>query len=56
METCALRILSAFRSQLHACFSKRADALFDLTDAILTAGPQLSLVHLSLEPVPAWLG
>jgi len=51
MESYALRVLSAFRSQLHACFSKRADALFELTDSILTAGPQPSPVHLSLEPV-----
>lgn len=51
METRTLRMLSAFRAELHACFSKRADALFELTDAILTGGPQPSPVHLSLEPV-----
>lgn len=43
--------LSAFRSALYACFSRRADALFELTDAIITGGPLPSPVHLSLEGV-----
>lgn len=30
--------LWAFRKRLHASFGRRADALFELTDAILTAG------------------
>jgi hypothetical protein len=30
--------LGAFREELYACHTKRADALFELTDAILTAG------------------
>ena len=30
--------LRAFRARLHAFFSKRADALLELTDEILTAG------------------
>lgn len=47
----AFNTLRAFRSDLHSCFSKREDALFELADAILTAGPLPSPVHLSLEPV-----
>ena len=42
--------LHAFRSALYTCFSKRADALFELTDALITGGPQPSPVHLSLQP------
>jgi len=43
--------LDGFRSQLHACFTRRADALFELGDALLCAQmPLLSLPHLSLEP------
>jgi hypothetical protein len=30
--------LRAFRTRLHAFFNKRADALFELTDAILDRG------------------
>ena len=41
--------LMSFRHSLYSCLGKRADALFELTDAILTAGPQPSPVHLSLE-------
>jgi hypothetical protein len=37
-----------FRQALYACFSRRQDALFELTDAILTAGPVPSLAHCSL--------
>jgi hypothetical protein len=47
----SLDCLSAFRSALYACFSRRADALFELTDAIITGGPLPSPVHLSLEGV-----
>jgi DDE superfamily endonuclease len=44
--------LGAFRDQLHACFPRRADALFELGDGLLCApGPVASLPHLSLEPV-----
>ncbi len=43
--------LRAFRARLHAFFNKRADALFELTDAILTAGSIPSPPHLSLAPV-----
>ncbi len=45
-----LSTLSAFRASLYSCFGKRSDALFELTDAMLTAGPQPSPIHLSLEP------
>ncbi len=40
--------LATFRGRFYACLERRADALFDLTDAILTAGPQPALAHLSL--------
>jgi hypothetical protein len=41
-----------FRAELHACFTRRADALFELGDALLcTPTPVASLPHLSLEPV-----
>lgn len=43
--------LRAFRARLHAFFNKRADALFELTDATLTAGYVPSPPHLSLAPV-----
>jgi hypothetical protein len=42
--------LGAFRDQLHACFPRRADALFELGDALLCAQAISSLPHLSLEP------
>lgn len=42
--------LVAFRAGLYACFNRRADALFELVDAVLTAeGPVDSLVELSQE-------
>ncbi len=47
----SLDALATFRASLYACFSKRADALFELTDAIITGGPLPSPVQLSLEPV-----
>jgi len=43
--------LDMFRSELHACFTRRADALFELGDALLGAQAVPSLPHLSLEPV-----
>jgi hypothetical protein len=43
--------LRAFRAQLHACCTRRADALVELTDALLCAEAFSSLPHLSLEPV-----
>jgi hypothetical protein len=47
----ALAGLHAFRAGLHACCTRRADALVDLADALLSAqGPVTSLPQLSLEP------
>ena len=47
----ALSGLSRFRADLHACFTRRGDALFELADAMLCAqGPVRSPVELSLEP------
>jgi hypothetical protein len=51
MPTSPLALLGAFRDQLHACFPRRADALFGLGDALLCAEAVPSLPHLSLEPV-----
>ena len=45
LTTTALR---DFRDDFYACLDRRADALFELVDASLTAGPRPSLVHLSL--------
>src|SRR4029450_12419070 len=39
------------RTELHACYTRRADALFELGDALLCAPAVPSLPHLSLEPV-----
>jgi hypothetical protein len=48
----ALETLRTFRNSLYECFDRRADALFELTDAILTtAGILPSPVHLSLQSV-----
>lgn len=41
--------LQAFRTALYGCFGKRADALFELVDALLCAGPVTSPAHLSLQ-------
>jgi hypothetical protein len=47
----ALARLRAFRAELYACCLRRADALVDLADALLsTQGPVASLPQLSLEP------
>jgi hypothetical protein len=51
MPTPSLARLGGFRTELHACFSRRADALFELGDALLCAQAFSSLPHLSLEPV-----
>ncbi|MBM0260596.1 transposase, partial [Micromonospora sp. 4G55] len=41
--------LAGFRREFYDCLTARADALFDLTDAVLCAdGPVRSLVELSL--------
>ena len=43
--------LRTFRNSLYRCFERRADALFELADALLTAaGTVSSPVHLSLVP------
>jgi hypothetical protein len=43
--------LAAFRWQLYRCFTARADALFEVADAVLCAdGPVKTLVGLSLAP------
>src|SRR5256885_13629690 len=43
--------LSAFRREFYRCLTRRADALFELCDAVLCAdGPVCSLVGLSLAP------
>jgi DDE superfamily endonuclease len=47
----AVARLRAFRAELYGCCTRRADALVDLTDALLSAsGPVASLPQLSLEP------
>jgi hypothetical protein len=51
MPTFPLARLQTFRAQLHACFFRRADALFELGDALLCAEAVPSLPHLSLEPI-----
>jgi hypothetical protein len=52
MPTFPLARLGAFRAELHGSFTRRADALFELADALLCSQPPfLSLPHLSLEPV-----
>src|SRR5918998_6491707 len=45
------RALACFRSRLYGCFGRRADALFEVCDALLTTGSVPSPVHLSLVPV-----
>ena len=47
----ALRVLSTFRTDFYNCLTARADALFEVTDAVLcTDGPVRSLVDLVLAP------
>jgi hypothetical protein len=46
----ALARLQAFRAGLHACFARRADALFELGDALLCAPAITCVAQLSLEP------
>jgi hypothetical protein len=45
-----LEALRAFRGGLYEWQGRRRDALFDRLDALLTAGPCLSLPHLNLAP------
>lgn len=45
-------VLAGFREQLYRCMNRRADALFELTDALLcTDGPVKTLVGAG---APAW--
>jgi hypothetical protein len=44
-----LESLRTFRTDLHRCFPRRADALFALVDALLAADSVGSLPHLSLQ-------
>jgi hypothetical protein len=47
----AIDVLAEFREQLYRCMTRRADALFELTEALLcTDGPVKTLVGLSLAP------
>src|SRR5215212_12051305 len=51
MPTFPLARLGGFRAELHTCLTRRADALFELGDALLCSQtPFPSLPHLSLEP------
>jgi hypothetical protein len=43
--------LRYFRGGFYECLDLRADDLFELTDAILTASSVPSLPHLSLVPI-----
>jgi hypothetical protein len=43
--------LRAFRTDQHCCFPRRADALFEFVDVLLTAETATSLPHLSLKVV-----
>ncbi len=46
----ALHAFRTFRYSLYECLKRRADALFELTDAILSADAVSSPAHLSLQP------
>jgi hypothetical protein len=46
-----MKSLRAFRERLHGCFTRRADALFELCDAVLAASNAPSTAHLSLQAV-----
>jgi len=48
MNTSSLEVLTSFRQNMYHLFTRRRDALFDLTDALLTTGAVLSPAHLSL--------
>ncbi len=51
MPTSPLARLGRFRAELHACFTRRADAQFELCDALLCAPAIPSPAHLSLQAV-----
>jgi len=44
-----LQALRAFRMDLYGCFRQRADALFELADALLASTAVSSLPHRSLQ-------
>jgi hypothetical protein len=46
----AVEALRAFRAGMYVCLGRRRDALLEVLDALLTAGPCSSLPHLSLAP------
>jgi DDE superfamily endonuclease len=50
MPSSPLVRLGAFRAELHACCTRRADALFELCDALLCAPAVASVAQLSTEP------
>jgi hypothetical protein len=50
MDSLALDTFRAFRNSLYDCLHRCADALFELTDALLTTEQVPSPVHLSLQP------
>jgi hypothetical protein len=47
MPSSPLARLGAFRTELHACCTRRGDALCELGDALLSADSFLSLPHLN---------
>ena len=47
----SLTAVQTVRSHLYHCVPRRANALRELTDALLTVGPVRSPAHLSQEPV-----
>src|SRR5829696_4274906 len=49
MPTHDLACLRTFRTALYDCFDRRADALFELGDAVLAGDAVTSLPHLSLQ-------
>ncbi len=51
MDSPDLAPLRAFRDALYACFGRRADALFEVADALLAVAPVPALPHLSLAPL-----
>ena len=51
VPTDPITVLRDFRADRSACLGHRRDALFERCDALLSGGPVLSPVHLSLEAV-----
>jgi hypothetical protein len=48
MDTSSQEPLASFRQHMYQLFTQRRDALFDLTDALLTTGPTPYPAYLSL--------